>query len=58
MTHGITYLPQCDLIVVMVDGKISETGSYATLVENNGAFAEFLRTYAAAEKEEEEDPGN
>lgn len=40
----------------MVDGKISETGSYATLVENNGAFAEFLRTYAS-EREEEEDTG-
>ena len=40
----------------MVDGKISETGSYATLVENNGAFAEFLRTYAS-EREEGEDPG-
>jgi ATP-binding cassette subfamily C (CFTR/MRP) protein 1 len=39
----------------MVNGKISETGNYATLVENNGAFAEFLRTYATTEKEAEEE---
>ena len=45
MTHRFGFLPQCDKIVVMVDGKITETGSYTELIENNGAFAEFLRNY-------------
>ena len=46
VTHGLGFLPQCDLIVVVVGGRITEVGSYGTLIENNGAFAEFLRTYS------------
>ena len=58
VTHGIGFLPQCDKIVVMVDGKITETGTYTELIENNGAFAEFLRNYSNVEnEEEEEEPG-
>ena len=44
-THGITYLPHVDRIVVMKDGKVSEIGTYKELLANDGAFAEFLRTY-------------
>ncbi|XP_075422206.1 multidrug resistance-associated protein 1-like isoform X3 [Ascaphus truei] len=66
VTHGVSYLPQMDSIIVMIDGKITEIGSYQDLLEQDGAFAEFLRTYANAEQnkeqeddtkvEEEEDP--
>ena len=38
----------------MVDGKITEVGSYAELVDQDGAFAEFLRNYASNEVNEEE----
>ncbi|XP_069066294.1 multidrug resistance-associated protein 1 isoform X1 [Pleurodeles waltl] len=64
VTHGVGYLPQMDSIIVMVDGEITEMGSYQDLLKQDGAFAEFLRTYANAEqsedsgvntKEEEED---
>ena len=58
MTHGIGFLPQCDQIVVMTDGRISEIGSYAELIDNDGAFAEFLRTYTNVEEDEEGVPGN
>ncbi|KAJ8251178.1 hypothetical protein GJAV_G00218150 [Gymnothorax javanicus] len=54
VTHGLSYLPQADLILVMVDGEITEMGSYAELLGRQGAFAEFLRTYANNELEEEE----
>lgn len=47
MTHGLSYLPQVDLILVMVDGEVTETGSYQQLLDKDGSFAEFLRTYAA-----------
>uniref|UniRef100_A0A668AGB7 Multidrug resistance-associated protein 1 n=1 Tax=Myripristis murdjan TaxID=586833 RepID=A0A668AGB7_9TELE len=50
VTHGLSYLPQADLILVMVDGKITEMGSYLELMAREGAFAEFLRTYATADQ--------
>ena len=57
VTHGLSFLPQCDLIVVLDNGHISEMGTYTELVDNNGAFSEFIRTYAAPEENEEGDPG-
>uniref|UniRef100_G1LRR0 Multidrug resistance-associated protein 1 n=1 Tax=Ailuropoda melanoleuca TaxID=9646 RepID=G1LRR0_AILME len=54
VTHGISYLPQVDVILVMTGGKISEMGSYQELLARDGAFAEFLRTYASGEQEQAE----
>ena len=42
VTHGISYLPQMDQIVVLKDGKISEIGNYEQLISSRGAFADFL----------------
>ena len=28
VTHGITYLPKTDFIIVLKDGKVSEQGTY------------------------------
>jgi ATP-binding cassette subfamily C (CFTR/MRP) protein 1 len=42
VTHGITYLPQVDHIVVLKDGQISEEGTYKELLAKKGAFADFL----------------
>ena len=55
MTHGLSFLPQCDLIVVMNEGQITEVGSYSELIDNDGHFAEFMRTYAAADENEDDD---
>ncbi|XP_039333978.2 multidrug resistance-associated protein 1 isoform X1 [Saimiri boliviensis] len=58
VTHGVSYLPQVDVIIVMSGGKISEMGSYQELLARDGAFAEFLRTYASAEQgQDPEDNG-
>ncbi|XP_036267183.1 multidrug resistance-associated protein 1 isoform X2 [Pipistrellus kuhlii] len=58
VTHGISYLPHVDVIIVMSGGKISEMGSYQELLARDGAFAEFLRTYSSAEQEQpEQDEG-
>uniref|UniRef100_A0A6Q2X6E6 ABC-type glutathione-S-conjugate transporter n=1 Tax=Esox lucius TaxID=8010 RepID=A0A6Q2X6E6_ESOLU len=43
VTHGLSYLPQADLILVMVEGEITEMGSYLELMGRKGAFAEFIR---------------
>lgn len=55
VTHGLSFLPQADLILVMVDGEITEMGSYTELLDRQGAFAEFLHTYSNKEQEEEEE---
>ncbi|XP_024127592.1 multidrug resistance-associated protein 1 isoform X3 [Oryzias melastigma] len=56
VTHGLSYLPQADLVLVMVDGEITEIGSYLQLKEEEGAFAEFLRTYASSEQTDGSEP--
>uniref|UniRef100_A0A8D3D6T5 Multidrug resistance-associated protein 1 n=1 Tax=Scophthalmus maximus TaxID=52904 RepID=A0A8D3D6T5_SCOMX len=49
VTHGLSYLPQVDLILVMVEGEVTEMGSYQQLMATEGAFSEFVRTYAAVD---------
>ena len=45
VTHGITYLPKTDHIIVMKEGKVSEQGSYDELLGQKGEFANFLLEY-------------
>ncbi|XP_039857920.1 canalicular multispecific organic anion transporter 1 [Simochromis diagramma] len=46
VTHGISFLPFVDEIVVLENGVISEVGSYENLRASGGAFSKFLDTYA------------
>uniref|UniRef100_A0A7N6BVD7 ATP-binding cassette, sub-family C (CFTR/MRP), member 3 n=1 Tax=Anabas testudineus TaxID=64144 RepID=A0A7N6BVD7_ANATE len=55
VTHGISFLPQVDNIMVMVEGRVSEMGSYQELLKQNGAFAEFLRNYTLEDIIEEDE---
>ena len=41
----------------MNGGEITESGAYAELIDADGDFAEFIRTYTATEENEEGDPG-
>ncbi|XP_011616814.2 canalicular multispecific organic anion transporter 2 isoform X2 [Takifugu rubripes] len=54
VTHGISFLPQVDNIMVLVEGRVSEMGSYQELLNQNGAFAEFLRNYSLEDIIEED----
>uniref|UniRef100_A0A4W5REH7 ABC-type glutathione-S-conjugate transporter n=1 Tax=Hucho hucho TaxID=62062 RepID=A0A4W5REH7_9TELE len=54
VTHGISFLPQVNNIVVLVEGRVSEMGSYQELLQQNGAFAEFLRNYSLEDIVEDE----
>ena len=58
MTNGIGFLPQCDQIVVLDEGQISEIGTYKELIDNGRAFAEFIRTFTNVQEDEEGVPGN
>ncbi|NXL88203.1 MRP6 protein, partial [Alectura lathami] len=50
VTHMISILQQVDNIIVLVDGMISEIGSYEELLQRNGAFAEFLHSHSTTEE--------
>ncbi|XP_061601976.1 canalicular multispecific organic anion transporter 1 [Cololabis saira] len=50
VTHGVSFLPYVDEVVVLVDGKVSEVGSYKSLRASKGAFSEFLDTYAKEQR--------
>ncbi len=59
MTHGLTYLPYVDKVVVMKDGHISEMGTYQELINQDAEFAKFLRTYqTVAEEKTDSKSGN
>ncbi|NWJ05847.1 MRP6 protein, partial [Crypturellus undulatus] len=59
VTHTINILPQVDKIIVLVDGSISEVGSYQELLQRNGAFAEFLHSHITTEEKADSGlPGN
>ncbi|XP_026991190.1 multidrug resistance-associated protein 1 isoform X3 [Tachysurus fulvidraco] len=57
VTHGLSFLPQVDLILVMEDGQITEAGSYTELLGRHAAFAEFLRSHTNTEQEDESEGG-
>ena len=51
MTHGLHWLPMVDRIVVLVDGRISEVGSYTELISHDGPFAQYLHQFLQEEYE-------
>lgn len=52
VTHGVCFLPYVDEIVVLVNGTVSEIGSYNSLRASKGAFSEFLDTYAKEQSDQ------
>jgi len=54
VTHGVSFLPQVDNIIVMKDGRITENGSYRELLDKKGEFADFLVQYLTEKKESPE----
>lgn len=53
VTHGITYLPECNNIVVLKNGEVSEMGSYKELLDKKGDFADFLIQHLQEVNEDE-----
>ncbi|ODM94820.1 Multidrug resistance-associated protein 1, partial [Orchesella cincta] len=47
VTNGIVHLPSMDNIIVMMNGKISEKGTYQQLLDKKGAFADFLKQHSS-----------
>ncbi|XP_054260595.1 multidrug resistance-associated protein 1-like [Macrosteles quadrilineatus] len=57
VTHGVSFLAEADLIVVMKQGRISECGTYKQLIANKGDFADFLLQYLEDAQDSDEDNG-
>ncbi|KAI5097098.1 multidrug resistance-associated protein 1-like isoform X2, partial [Silurus meridionalis] len=54
VTHGLSFLNQADLILVMEDGQVTESGSYTELLERRNSFADFLKIFSNTEPKSEE----
>ncbi|XP_062841068.1 multidrug resistance-associated protein 1 [Trichomycterus rosablanca] len=52
VTHGLGLLPHTDLILVMKDGRITETGSYSELLTRRNSFSHLLKTFSNQERRE------
>ena len=55
VTHGVRFLPHCDLVLSLDQGSVTEMGTYDELMSNNGVFAEFIHVYSKAEESDSDD---
>merc|ERR1739838_611558 len=56
VTHGISYLPNVDKIIVLVDGRVSEMGSYDELIGKQGDFADFIKNHTFDDGDSDDNP--
>jgi ABC-type multidrug transport system fused ATPase/permease subunit len=49
VTHALHFLPFCDHILVMDNGRTAESGTYQDLMAANGEFARFAREFGSKE---------
>ncbi|XP_070617234.1 ATP-binding cassette sub-family C member 6 [Erythrolamprus reginae] len=54
VTNTLHILPKVDNILMMVNGEVSEMGSWRELMQKQGAFADFLRSQNPEEKENQD----
>lgn len=54
VTHAVSFLPQVDMIFVLSNRGISESGSYRNLLNQKGAFSEFLLQHISDMDDDEE----
>ena len=57
VTHNVAVLKHVDTILVMVEGRVGESGSYTELVNSSGPFSEFLAQYGSEFEEREAEEG-
>ncbi|KAF1321108.1 Atp-binding protein, partial [Globisporangium splendens] len=52
VTHSLSFLNQCDNIIVLSEGKIVEQGSYKSVMAKKGMLAQMVSNYTESDKEE------
>ena len=55
VTNNLSILPKVDKIIVLKEGKISESGTYNELMDNKGAFYELVTEFSKNEAEQPKD---
>ncbi|XP_061858598.1 multidrug resistance-associated protein 1 isoform X2 [Colius striatus] len=56
VTHNLTLLPHTDLIIVMEEGRISQTGTYQELISKRANFTELIQVFSGEHRSEETTP--
>lgn len=51
VTHALHFLPHVDNIILMEDGRITETGTYNELKSNGQSFARLIRDFGSEDQE-------
>ncbi|KAI8821599.1 P-loop containing nucleoside triphosphate hydrolase protein [Chytriomyces cf. hyalinus JEL632] len=51
VTHQLHFVPQCDIVVTMKNGRISECGTYAELIASKGEFSALMTSYGGVAEE-------
>ena len=55
VTHNVNHLSKADRIVVLENGRISEMGTYQTLLQGGSAFIKFVEEFAVQNQNDEEE---
>ncbi|CAK9781035.1 hypothetical protein CC85DRAFT_282605 [Cutaneotrichosporon oleaginosum] len=54
VTHALHFLPHVDHIIVLENGRVSETGTYQELKDAEGPFSKLVREFGSEDVEEKE----
>nr|QUF59450.1 ATP-binding cassette transporter Abcc1-6 [Brachionus angularis] len=54
-TNSLSFLSECDRIIMLEKGIIKEMGTFKDLMKNNSYFSEFLGQYTQNQKKDEEE---
>jgi ABC-type multidrug transport system fused ATPase/permease subunit len=54
VTHGLTFLNQCDQVIVLDKGTIIEQGPYEVVMKKNGVLADLVSKYKEQDQTKEE----
>ena len=57
-TNSLSFLPECDRIIMLKDGEIKEIGTYNQLRGTRGDFDEFIGEHMDTYTENKEKNGN
>ncbi|KAG8758519.1 hypothetical protein FRC14_008012 [Serendipita sp. 396] len=58
VTHALHFVPQCDYVYTIEDGRIAEEGTYDDLIAREGSFSKLMKEFGGENLGEREDVPN